>query len=144
MRSIETARNQAERGQSAVEFLFIVIFFMTLVSFVRALTLFELDVFNQSNTARYKILKYIRGTEPGGESFGNEENTKPKEITGKSFQKISSGNLRNILFLKFSGANYRLPEREYYFWAGTKYGDAAAPFATGTQAAVIVLMGISP
>ncbi len=137
-------RIKESRGQSLAEFLFVLFFFMMFVTFLRAFVLFELDVFNQSNVARYKLFKYLRSS-VDGQSFGKEEETNIKTVTGLSFQKVTSMNLRPILFLREShGTVLKLPEREYFIKAGTKYHSIAAPFADGTQAIPIALLGYSP
>ncbi|MFN7974847.1 MAG: hypothetical protein U0166_21260 [Acidobacteriota bacterium] len=139
MRRPNRSSQPAQSGQSMVEFLFIFMFFMTLVGFVRAMVYFELDVFNQTNLARYKTLEHIRG---GG--FGTEEGKEPQIISGEDFQKIATGKLRPVPFLVYDGADdaYKLKERETVWKAGTDYNTSFdVVFNAGTIAADILLLG---
>lgn len=118
MRAHASRMKDARRGQSMVEFLFVFLFFMMLVTFVRTFVLFELDVFNQSNIARFKTIQYVRS---GG---FNEPNKAYAKFNDQTFQKISSWDLRPIPFVLPTDAPLRtslkLPERKLVWGAGTQ------------------------
>lgn len=125
MRAMRQRRsNGLVAGQSMVEFLFALVFFIMLVGFIRTFVIFELDVYNQSNVARYKTLRYVRGQSVDGQSFGTEYDKGYTEFNDKSFQKISSTPLRPIPFLLPSNSplrqNAKLPERKLTWGAGTE------------------------
>lgn len=138
-RTTHAPGGRARRGQSAVEFLFCVMFFMMLVTFVRTFVLFELDIFNQSNKARFKTLEHVRG------SF-NETDTRYKKFNDQSFQKISSWPLRPIPFILPTDAPLRtnavLPERKLTWGAGTKSFIEPPWDVLMSGAGIVVALGI--
>jgi hypothetical protein len=129
-------QHRARNGQSAIEFLFIVMFFMMLVGFIRTFVYFELDVFNNTNKARYQTLRYIRS---GG--FGQED-TKNRQDLNQSFQDINTSRLRPIPFIKYrfpaTSPQYRLSTRKLQWQAGTKGEDCKAMLGCSTITYVIM------
>lgn len=131
-------KHGSEQGQSMVEFLFIILFFIMLVGFLRTFVYFELDVFNNTNLARWKTLKYVRDT-VDSKSFGKQDEKEYKKFSDQTFQKITSLPLRPIPFLIPSSSSLRqkkMPERKLTWAAGTKFNAIGIPF--NNPAAILV------
>src|SRR6185503_15629980 len=128
MRSPQSSRSQTRRGQSAIEFLFVMMFFMMLVGFIRTFVFFELDIFNHTNITRWKTLKWIRSADDiNGDKFADEENGEWKKsfVISKddntwkahedNYLMITSRELRPIPFLLPTNSTVRqttLPPRK--------------------------------
>lgn len=105
-----------ERGQAAIEFMFVLLIIIALVTLIMQALHFENDVFIKSNRARYEAFKQRRQ--------GDESTRRPDAfsvvITGTQLRKMS---WFKVLYQKSSEVGSLNYQRRFYLTRGSKYLD---------------------
>jgi hypothetical protein len=102
---------RSQRGQAAFEFIFAMLVLMGMIAVLFQVLHFELDIFNKTMIARYKLLEEARQ---------DEDTTRPRMITttieGKAIEDLIPW---TVPFQSTSGEKYG--PKEVYWKCGTQY-----------------------